>query len=266
MFKLIKNLFIAIFATILLIPAVNAAPVLWVGDRSGQLGTVDVATGTVDVIGRMSQTMTDIAFDSSGNLWGISFGSLFRIDKTTATSTFVGDFGGQTLLNSLVFNSNGTLYAAGGSGLYSINTLTGAANPIGFGRFDSSGDLAFVGNELFLSSRSNSGYDSLVKLDTSNAAATTIGSIRAYDVFGLASPDGVNLYGLAGTSIYSVNTNTGLGSFISNYGGKGLFEANGSAFMSEAVSAVPVPAALFMFAPALLGLLGFRRRTKNLAI
>ena len=31
------------------------------------------------------------------------------------------------------------------------------------------------------------------------------------------------------------------------------------------VSAVPVPAALFMFAPALLGFMGFRRRAKNLA-
>ena len=31
------------------------------------------------------------------------------------------------------------------------------------------------------------------------------------------------------------------------------------------VNAVPVPAALFMFAPALLGFMGFRRRAKNLA-
>jgi len=29
------------------------------------------------------------------------------------------------------------------------------------------------------------------------------------------------------------------------------------------VSAVPVPAAVFLFAPALLGFLGFRRRAKN---
>jgi len=269
MFKFIKKLFIAIFATILLIPAVNAAPVLWVGDRVGQLGTVDVATGTANVIGRMSRAMTDIAFDSSGNLWGISFGSLYKINKTTATDTFVGNFGGQAQLNSLVFSSDGTLYAAGGSRLYSLNTATGSASSIGFdSQFNSSGDLAFVGGELFLSSTSRYDYDSLMKLDTSNAAATRIGALGelgVYDVFGLASPDGTNLYGLAGKSIYSVNTSTGLGTFIRNYSGDGLLEAFGSAFMSEAVSAVPIPAAAFMFAPALLGFMGLRRRAKNKA-
>ena len=38
------------------------------------------------------------------------------------------------------------------------------------------------------------------------------------------------------------------------------FELN---FNGENLSEVPLPAALFMFAPALLGLMGFRRKNKN---
>ncbi len=261
MFKFIKKLFVAIFATILLLPAVNAAPVLWVGDSSGKLGTVDVATGTVNVVGNMGAVMTDIAFDSSGNLWGITFGSLYSIDKATAASTYVGKLG--TSLNSLVFGAGGTLYAANNS-LYTINTTTGTATNLGSGgdSYSSSGDLAFIGGELFLSS--TFGGDSLVKLDTATGAGTTIGVINALFVYGLASPDGNNLYGLAGTSIYSVNSTTGAGTLIRNYSGNGLGSAYGSAFISEATPAVPVPAALFMFAPALLGFFGLRRRAKDI--
>ena len=35
---------------------------------------------------------------------------------------------------------------------------------------------------------------------------------------------------------------------------------------TSGVSAVPIPAALFMFAPALLGFMGFRRKAKNVAV
>lgn len=96
-----------------------AAPVLWVGDSDGTLGTVAVASGTASVIGQMSQTMTDIASDPSGNLYGITYNSLYQINKTTAATTLVGSFAPS--LNSLVFGADGTLYAAGSS-LYTLNT------------------------------------------------------------------------------------------------------------------------------------------------
>lgn len=261
MFKFIKQLFLAILATALLIPAANAAPVLWVGDGSGTLGTVDVDTGSVNVIGSMGRIMTDIAFDASGNLWGITFRGLYSIDKATATSTLVGAFRGPNNLNSLVFGSDGTLYAAGANNLHSLNTATGVASHIGSSRYNSSGDLAFVGGELFLSS--SFGGDSLVKLNTFDGSGASVGNIGSSAVFGLASPDGINLYGLAETSILSINTATGLGTFIRDYSGNGLGQAFGSAFISEVTPAVPVPAALFMFAPALLGFFGLRRKTKN---
>ena len=72
-----------------IVRAASAAPILWVDDSSGNLGTVDVATGTVHVIGNTGHILTDIAFDPSGNLFGITFGQLFRIDKNTAAATLI---------------------------------------------------------------------------------------------------------------------------------------------------------------------------------
>ena len=256
-----KKIYIALFTIILFTPMANAAPVLWLGDSSGRLGTVDVGTGAVNVIGRMGRTMTDIAFDASGNLWGITFIGLYSINKTTAASTLVGNFG-RGSLNALVFASDGTLYGAGGGALFSLNTGTGLASTIGSGPRNSSGDLAFVGGELFLSTI-DFPSDALVKVNTFDGSRTYVGRTGFTNVYGLASPDGANLYGLSGTSILSISTATGLGSFIRDYSGHGLGQAYGSAFISEATPAVPVPAALFMFAPALLGFLGLRRKAKN---
>ena len=129
-----------------------AAPILWISDSGGRLGTVDVATGSTTVVGNMGRVMLDIAFDSMGNLWGISGGNLYSVNSATAVSTLVGATTGAGSINSLVFGPGGVLYAAGTS-LYSLNTTTGAGTLIGAGSgYASSGDLAFVGGNLYLSS------------------------------------------------------------------------------------------------------------------
>lgn len=233
----------------------SAAPILWIGDSQGNLGTVDVASGTVNVIGNMGPVMTDIAFDPSGNLYGITFGNLYSINQTTAAATLIGNLG--ISANSLVFDSAGTLYAANNA-LYSVNTSTGLASLIGNGgaAYSSSGDLAFINDKLYLSSVG----DSLVELNTSTGVGSLIGNIGYSAVYGLATDNNIDLYGVTGTSVIGINTTTGTGSFLVDYGSQGLVDAWGSAFRSEAV---PEPATFALMGMGLVGLGLARRKAKT---
>lgn len=242
----------------------SAAPILWVSDSSGNLGTVDVTTGNVTVIGGMGQVMTDIAFDPNGNLFGVTFSGLYNINKNTGSISLIGSTG--TSLNSLVFDSSGTLYGAN-SGLYTLDTTNGSTSFVGSGGgYSSSGDLAFIGNDLFLSS---GGGDRLFDIDTTTGIGTNIGNIGFSSVYGLATDNNLDLYGVVGTSIINIDTLSGAGSFLINYGGQGLGVAYGSAFFEEACSgnctSVPEPGSLSLGLLA-LGLLGVVRLRKQARI
>ncbi len=140
----------------------------------------------------MGVTLRDIAFGLDGNLSGISFTSLYTIDKTTAASSLIGNI--ETLANSLAFDSSRILYTANSS-LYTIDTSTSTTSLVGNGgdAYLSSSDLAFVGGESLLSSF---GRDNLVKINTGDGSGARIGNIGLSSDFGLASPNATGLFGL----------------------------------------------------------------------
>ena len=105
----------------------TTGPVLWIDDDVGTIGTVDVATDAVTVIGSSGAALTDIAFNPTDALYGIGSAGLYSIDKATGAATSIGSFGVSSPLNGLVFSASGTLCASGGSDLYTIDTRTGAA-------------------------------------------------------------------------------------------------------------------------------------------
>lgn len=243
-----------------------AGPIMHVHDSSGNLGTVDVATGSVTVIGNMGVTMTDIAFSPTGSLFGLSFTGLYSINPTTAAATFIGNHsipGG----NALVFGNDGKLYGGGFSttSLFTINTTTGAGTNLGNMGFASGGDLAFKDGSLFLASSSNQ----LVKVDLSNLANTSaIGSFGVSGVFGLATGSDNVLYAVAGTTVYKVDTTTGAATDPVSFAGHGLGTAFGQSFFTEACSVncgpvpVPIPATLALLSIGLT-VLGISRRRKS---
>jgi hypothetical protein len=151
--------------------AAHAAPTLWVSTGGAGLATVDVATGATSFIGNTSVALTDIAFNPSGDLYGISFSSLYKVNSSTGATTLVGSLGSVVgTANALVFGSDGTLYMAGSS-LYTVNTLTGAASAIGSIGYQSGGDLAFIGSELYMASSGNQ----LIDVDTTMGTEATLG-------------------------------------------------------------------------------------------
>ena len=113
---------------------------LWVDDASGEIGKVDVGTGAVTLVGNSGHILTDIAFDTSGNLFGIDQTNLYRINAATGAATVIGALNpaiptvpsniGQIPANSLVFSSSGTLYTATNQ-LYRIDPSTGADSRVG---------------------------------------------------------------------------------------------------------------------------------------
>lgn len=238
--------------------AAQAAPTLWVSTGGAGLATVDVATGTTSFIGGTGTVLTDIAFSPTGDLYGISFSALYKVNSGTGATTLVGSLGSFSgTANALVFGADGTLYMAGSS-LYKVNTLTGAASAIGSIGYQSGGDLAFVAGNLYMASDGNQ----LIQLNSTTGAGTLIGNLGVGSMFGLATPDNVNLYGVANQSVYRVNTTTGGTTFQSTFAPTLSGGAFGLAFLTEAGGGnnVPEPGILTLLGVALLGVVAGRRR------
>jgi hypothetical protein len=258
-----------------------AAPVLWVDDSYSQLGTVDIGTGAVSVIGGLQTNLGDIAFDSNGKLWGVDlYSNLYSVSTTTGIASIVGNSGDAVQFNSLVGGPGGSLYAAGLNSpkLYTINSATGADTVVGTTGFAAAGDLAFVNGTLYESAvdPKNSAVDDLIKITLSPTfSATEVGSFGIPDVYGLASDDNGVLYAIAGTAIYTTNLDTAALTPLLNYAGNsaGLGPADGEAFISESAGAiasgpsptttlVPLPSAVWSGLILLAALAGISAATR----
>ncbi|MEO6953237.1 MAG: hypothetical protein ABI321_15660, partial [Polyangia bacterium] len=139
-----------------------------------------------------SDTMTDIALDHSGNMIGISYGSIYSIDKTTAKCTFLSSFAGGSFNGlSFIANSSGSneqLVGADLNGdLYAINPMTGMQTLIGnYGNgWTSSGDLVSVEGATYATVAGTEPTDVLVKVDTATGKATQIGITGYSSIWGL---------------------------------------------------------------------------------
>ncbi len=223
--------FLLLAACLLVTGRASAALVLYINDANNNIGTVDLVTGAVTVIGNTGVNVTGIAFDPSGDLYGISSTDLYQINVSTGVAKDIGP----TLIpdgDALVFDGDGDLFAAGGGTnvLYFLDSATGTGFAYAEIGFDSAGNLAFNGGELYLSATTNQ----LIEIDPNTLVSTVEGNFSFPNVVGLASGDNGVLYGVSGTTIFSIDTATGAGTPVLDYGGKGLAAAAGAAFSDEA--------------------------------
>jgi hypothetical protein len=247
--------------------AAHADTFLWIDDAGGNIGQVNVNTGTV-VAGSVHNTglgfnLTDIGFIGS-SLYGTTFTGLYSINTSTGAATFIGNYSvGSNGMNALVGNGSALLAASGATNtVYNINPNNASASTFAASPLASSGDLAFAGSTLY-ESGVGIGSDALVNVTTNSV----VGSFFLNAVFGLAD-DGTTMYAVNGTVVYRVNLSNGALTPLFDYGGQGLGSANGTAFMSENVSPVPIPAVglpgmLFVLMSG--GLLGWSRRRRKTA-
>jgi hypothetical protein len=205
-----------------------AGPKVFVTDNYARLGTVDLGTRAVRIIGDMPSFLTDIAFCPGGVLYGIDFTQLFRINPTNAQRTLVGNLGVNDM-NALVCNAAGTLLGEGfgHTTLYRISRTSGRATAVGStAPFKSAGDLAYHEGSLFLSSTDKK----LVKLNKTTGAPLSSKLHNITDLFGLVSTGTNKLYGFAGTKVYLMNEDTGGSKALFDFAGKGMGLTQGAAF------------------------------------
>ncbi len=153
-------------------------------------------------------------------------------------------------------------------------------NLAGFGLFDTRFHDTWQGDIYDLAFVNATGVDALSNFTGSGSAQGTV--LDDFPSFTLGCESSllcgwVTVYNktatqsgsiLSGGIFYNWNNandfrdNTGLTSIFENQALAGSVDRTFLTWTSSNVSAVPVPAAVFMFAPALLGFLGFRRKMR----
>ena len=158
---------------------------------------LDPNTKAVNVVGTFtncSGAVIDIALDKDSNMYGTTFGGVFRIDRATAACTLIKT---GTYPNSLSFVPKGTvdpnveaLVAYQGSTYVRIDTTTGNISNIGGigGGLTSSGDIvSAIGGGTYLTVKGNSCADCIVEINPATGALVkNWGTVGHADVFGLA--------------------------------------------------------------------------------
>lgn len=145
-----------------------------------------------------SDQMTDLAIDQSGDMIGISYNAVYRVNPQTAQATrlnanLVGDFNGLTFVPAALLGmSGGDVLVASRSTdgkIFRVEPQTGTTTVIGQmgGSVSSSGDIvAVVGLGVFLTGDNGGGADVLQKLSPPSLVATAVGSnIGFADLWGL---------------------------------------------------------------------------------
>jgi len=174
-----------------------------------------------------SDTMTDIAIDKNGQMIGVSFTSVYKVDTTNAHATRINDTLGGTF-NGLSFVPAEQLGRTGDDVLvgtrnsdglvFEIEQTSGAINQVGNmgSSFVSSGDLVAVANFGIVQTVTTSGPDRLVRLAPSTFAATGIGTDTGFgEIWGVAYWKN-KIYGFTnGGAFILIDPTTGVATLVS---------------------------------------------------
>ncbi|HEX5057845.1 MAG TPA: hypothetical protein VFV99_00740 [Kofleriaceae bacterium] len=176
-----------------------------------------------------SDQMTDIAIDKNGQMIGVSFTRVYRVDPSNAATTLlssqlVRSFNGLSFVPAAQLGMTGDDVLVGtqstDGAVYRIDPMTGAATQVGnMGAYTSSGDLVGVAGFGTVQTVNGSGSDVLARLATSTFAASPIGTATGFsEIWGVAFFKD-KIYGFTnGGAFLLIDPNTGAGTMVSNNG------------------------------------------------
>ncbi len=196
--------------------------VLVYANTSSELYRVDPRALAVTLVGRFTfggdlqdHRMTDIAVNAAGEIWGITFDAIYRIDAASARCTLVspleGQYNGLTFVPAGVLSpSTEVLVAVAGSGDYFVvNTGDGRVQRLGSYDLASSGDLVSIATADTWAIVKRGGEDHLARVDLRAGRTTVVGPTGVDDVWGLGYWRG-RLYGFAeGGAFVTIDPATG---------------------------------------------------------
>ncbi|MEO8840266.1 MAG: hypothetical protein ABI591_14740 [Kofleriaceae bacterium] len=176
-----------------------------------------------------SDEMTDIAIDKTGQMIGVSFTSVYRVDPTNAHTTLLspnlaGSFNGLSFVPATQLGQTGDDVLVGTRNtdgmVFRVDSMTGATTPVGnMGGFTSSGDLVAVEGFGTVQTVIGTTNDRLARLAPQTFAATPIGTDTGFsEIWGVAFWKN-KIYGFTnGGEFILIDPTTGVATLVSSTG------------------------------------------------
>ncbi len=181
-------------------------------------------------IALLPDQMTDIAIDKNGNMIGVSFTAVYKIDPDTAQTTLLSDsldgtYNGLSFVPAAMLGETGDdvlIATRNADGIvFRIDPMTGVSTQVGNmgSAFASSGDLVAVDGFGTVQTVPGSSNDELARLAPVSFSATTIGTDTGYgEIWGLAYWKN-KVYGFTnGGDFILIDPTTGVGTLVSSNG------------------------------------------------
>jgi hypothetical protein len=204
---------------------------------SSELYKVDPDTLAVTLVGAFgwpasvgSDQMTDLAIDKTGNMIGVSFGSVYKVDPTTAACTLLsqslqGSFNGLSFVPADMLGQTGDDVLVGtrnDDGIVDrVDPMTGAVSQVGNmgGAFQSSGDLVAISGFGTVQTTMGAPYDVLTRLAPVTFAGTAIGSSTGFgQIWGIAYWKG-KVFGFTQSGEFlTIDPTTGVATLVQSNG------------------------------------------------
>jgi hypothetical protein len=208
------------------------------------LYSVDPDTLAITMIGNFvwstgSDQMTDIAIDKTGQMIGVSFTSVYRVDITNAhamqlSSSLTNTYNGLSFVPADQVGMTGDDVLIGtrttDGKVFKIDPMTGASTQAGDmgGGYSSSGDIVAIAGFGMMQTVKGGTHDRLARLAQNTFAATVIGTDTGFDsIWGIAFWKNT-LYGFTDVGQFvKIDPNTGVATLV---------QGNGPAWWGAAVT------------------------------